>query len=103
LRLALGGYPHHPGNDLFLEMPWLGITLPLESGDIGERWETKTFDIPSGWRGRLVNIVAVDRSHDIGGWLAVSEPLPLPGGPLIESGLGADLAAWLVNGLLFGL
>ena len=103
LRLACSGYPHHAGNDLFLEMPWLGIRLPLETGNVGERWVVKEFEIPFGWQGRQVNLVAVDRSRDLAGWLAVSEPLPPAEGWRIEGGFGADLAAWLCNGLLLGV
>jgi hypothetical protein len=104
LRLALSGYPNHPGgNALFLEMAGLPLRLPLPAGDAHERWVVEEFEIPAGWQGRMVTLVAVDASRELGGWLGVSEPLTPAGGWRIERGVVATLAAWICNGLLLGL
>jgi hypothetical protein len=103
LKVAISGYPHRDGNDLYLEMTFLGIRLPLDCGDVGERWETKEYAIPPGWQGWQVTLVAVDHAKGWGGWLGVSEPLPPSGGTRLAVGLGDALAAWAINGLLLGL
>ncbi|MBC7368303.1 MAG: hypothetical protein H7343_16080 [Undibacterium sp.] len=103
LRLAVSGYPHSRGNDLYLEMADLNLRLPLPVGEIGERWQVEEYEIPFGWRGRRVTVVAVDAGRGEGGWLAVSEPLPLASGRVFEFTFLAMLGAWICNGLFLGL
>lgn len=77
LRFAVGGYPTRDGNALAVELiatkERLPVTLP---SDIGERWRIIEVDLPAGWIGRPVSLVAIDRAIAPGGWLAITEPLP---------------------------
>ncbi|MCX6955868.1 MAG: hypothetical protein NTV51_27305 [Verrucomicrobia bacterium] len=102
LRLALGGYPTKPGNQLYLELVPTGAHLPVEvATDVGERWRIIQLALPPDWTGKPVILHARDAATGLGGWLAVSEPVR--GG----RGTGAEfletLTAWSVNGLLFAL
>lgn len=104
LRLAVSGYPHHGGgNNLYLEIPELELKYPLPVDEVRERWQIVDLEIPPGWQGRLVTLVAVDGSRALGGWLAVSEPLPPVDGRTFAAGFTTTFAAWLWNGLLLGL
>ena len=103
LRFAVGGYPTHAGNSLFLELDGTGTREPITiARDAGERWRIEDIRVPAGWIGKPVRLVARDDAGGGGGWLALSEPLR--GGPgsgnaeLLET-----LAAWAVNGLLLAL
>jgi len=103
LRFAAGGYPARPGNGLYLERADTQARLPVATGnDIGERWRMLEVVPPTDWIGRPVRLVAEDAARQIGGWLAVSEP--------VRGGHGggnaefcATLAGWAWNGLLYGL
>lgn len=102
-RLALSGYPKHSGNQLYLEIPDTGFRWPLDAADVGESWQIQEFAVPGGMQGWQVNLIAIDHARGVGGWFGVSEPLPLADGWPIAIGLGATLAAWIANGLLFAL
>ena len=103
LRLAVSGYPHHQGgNNLYLELPELGLKYPLPVDEAREHWQIVDLSVPPGWQERLVNLVAVDASRNSGGWLAVSEPLPPADGRAFATGFATTFAAWLWNGLLLG-
>ena len=103
LRFAAGGYPARAGNQLYVERTDPKARLPVATGpDIGERWRMLEFVPPADWIGRPVVLVADDAATQIGGWLAVSEPVRSgPGGGNAE--LCSTLAGWALNGLLYGL
>ena len=103
LRFAAGGYPGRPGNQLYLERADTKARVPVATGpDIGERWRMLEFVPPADWVGRPVVLVADDAAKQIGGWLAISEPVRGGhGGGNAE--LCATLAGWSLNGLLYGL
>jgi len=102
LRFGVGGYPTRPGNEVYLELVSTGARLPVNfTSDVGERWRIVDVTVPPAWEGSMVALHARDDATDLGGWLAVSEPVR--GG----RGTGAEffetLAAWSVNGLLLGI
>lgn len=103
LRFAAGGYPARPGNQLYVERTDTKARLPVATGpDIGERWRMLEFVPPTEWIGRPVVLVAEDTARQLGGWLAVSEPVRGGhGGGNAE--LCTTLAGWSLNGLLYGL
>lgn len=102
LRFATSGYASHPGNGIYLELGTAEARQPVPvPHDGGERWVIVETPLPPAWVGRPVTLHARDASTDLGGWLAISEPLR--GG----RGTGAEflesLTAWSVNGLLLAL
>ncbi len=100
LRIAYSGYPNREGISLHLKMMDLPFDWALPAEDAGEQWKVQEFEIPFGFRGRRVLLVAVDNAHGIGGWVGVSEPLPVPGAPL-QSGFSSLLAAFFTSALLY--
>ena len=42
----------------------------------GPFWDRVTFDLPAGWRGKDLRLVATDQSTSSMGWIAFSAPLP---------------------------
>lgn len=103
VRVALGGYPDHSGNSIFLALAGTSQRHVFRAPvDVGERWQTFDIPVPPDWIGRRITLTAADGAHDPGGWLAISEPLR--GG--VAFGLHAfvaALAAWVTNGLLLGI
>ena len=103
LRFAVGGYPTHAGNELYVELVATHARQPVNVVfDVGERWRIVDFHPAAAWVGQPVTLVARDDAKGIGGWLALSEP--------VRGGYGAGnpeffetLAAWSINGLLLGL
>ncbi len=102
LRFAAGGYPDQPGNGFFAELAATGERAPILLPAIGERWHIVDFDFPSAWVGQPVRLIAIDEAKTLGGWLALSEPLRGGRGEG-AAGLFESLAAWSVNGLIFGV
>lgn len=103
LQLAASGYPARAGNLLAVELVESGERRPVETGpDIGERWRVVHWEVPVGWQGRPVRIVAVDEATGPGGWLAVTEPLRGGRGEAANA-LTVTLAGFAWNGLLLFL
>jgi hypothetical protein len=74
-EIYLAGYPFANGLTLRLENvsdhQTLDIRPPVPPG---EAWHKFQFELPDGWRGKDLRIVAEDQSTAIGGWLAFSSP-----------------------------
>ncbi len=103
LRFGVTGYPALETNQLGVELVATGerisIRLPV---DIGTRWNIVDFDLPPGWAGQSIRLVARDGSRAPGGWIGISEPLRGGRGEG-NHGLRDALAAWAINGFLLGL
>lgn len=75
LRIAVGGYPNRPGNQLYVENAATKTRLPIEAGDVGEGWKIVDRALPPEWRGQPVTLHARDDAKQNAGWLAVTEPV----------------------------
>ena len=103
LRFAVGGYPARAGNQLHVERADTKAILPVAPlFDVGERWRVMEFPLPADWIGKPVTLIARDEARQLGGWLAVSEPIR-DGRISGNAALFESLAAWSLNGILFGL
>ncbi|HVU35380.1 MAG TPA: hypothetical protein VHE61_18225 [Opitutaceae bacterium] len=102
LTFAISGYPTQPGNAVFLERTGSHERQRVEASQVGERWRLIQVDLRPDWIGKSIVLVAQDRTSDLGGWLAITEPAR---GGLVTgiNGLLQTLAAWTINGLLLGL
>lgn len=96
IKFYVSGYPSRPGNELYLEMVDLDLKLPLNVRDSGESWQAFETELPLGWRGRRVRLVASDGSAGPGGWLAISEPLRTQHDSIMQGGLFSAIAALLL-------
>ena len=74
LRLALSGYPDHPGNDVHVELAGTAARRAIKQGPVGERWHLVEVELPADWTGRPIRIVASDQAKTLGGWLARASP-----------------------------
>jgi hypothetical protein len=97
ITFAVGGYPSRAGNRILLERLDSGERLPLPAADVGERWTIVRHEVPSAWRGQRVSLVAIDAAKDLGGWIALSEPISGGSNSLLEG-----FIAWAINGLILG-
>jgi hypothetical protein len=102
LKLAVSGYPQHPGNSLYIERIDTRERVAITSMDVRERWQIINVDLPESWHGHEIHLVAIDHSSDVGGWLGVSEPIR-SGFRFENAVLFEALAAWAFTGALLAL
>lgn len=94
LRLYLAGYPSGPGLSLGVENMQNGWQFPLGLHMApGEAWQVHDFQLPAGWKGQPVRLIARDQATGLRGWLAFSEPIPET---LSDRTLGAAKTLWLI-------
>lgn len=96
IKFYVSGYPSGAGNQLYLEMVDLDLKLPLSVKDPGPNWQLFETELPLGWRGRRVRLVAVDASTGPGGWLAISEPLRSQHESIMQGGLVPAVISFLL-------
>ncbi|MBI4626993.1 MAG: hypothetical protein HY736_27695 [Verrucomicrobia bacterium] len=102
LRFAVGGYPPYPGNVLRVERVGSNEQIALQAPAVGERWRIIDQSLPDSWYGQPIQLVAIDQSKVLGGWLALTEPVRGGVGDG-STGLWQSLTAWAVNGVLLGV
>src|SRR5262249_49765154 len=77
LNLYIAGYPDTPGLTLAIENlannSQFRLHIPASPGEL---WALREFDLPDGWEGQLVRVVARDQATGLRGWLAFSGPGP---------------------------
>src|SRR5271157_1034304 len=76
ISLYLSGYVGSPGLRLALRNPESREELELRPPSApGQGWRSSSFDIPTGWVGKPVQIIAEDHATGMGGWFGFTAPL----------------------------
>jgi MFS family permease len=81
-------------------MVGFGLRYPLQVGQPGDHWYIKEIDLPFGWRGRRVLLVAVAGAHGTDGGFSISDPLPDQGTQVFDFGFYSAVVAFALNGFL---
>ena len=72
IAMLVDGYPANAGNGIFLERVDTGRRVALPIPNTGESWQEVIAQIPVGWIGSKVRLVAVDGSSENRGWLGLA-------------------------------
>jgi hypothetical protein len=76
--------------------------IPLRAVNSGRKWGIVDYEMPFGWRGRLVTLRASVGAGGAPGGVALSLPFGRGSGGTRGYGLMETLTAWLANGFLYG-
>ncbi len=102
LRFAVRGDPGAAAGAVTLELELTKDRIPLAIAPAGAGWGTVDYEVPFGWRGRLVTLNARVGPGGAAPGLALSQPFGRGTGGERRYGLMETLLAWLANGLLYG-
>jgi hypothetical protein len=93
------GSPQAASYKIYLELELIKARIPLTIGNLSNHWTIVDYEMPFGWRGRLITLSAVAESA---GEFGISQPFGRGTGDTRQYGLVETTTAWLTNGLLYG-
>lgn len=100
LGFDLMGYPRVGGNRLYLENVATGATWDPALENPGDVWKAVVVELPADWRGADVRLHVVDDAVEWGGWLALTQPVAVPGWTVWWNGVPRRVCAFLLSGVV---